>query len=161
MSTKTHTPSYEKTQRAIDLENADGRSELTRLCIREHVTCEPRENPAGKVPEGFDKGAKAWRVKLGFQGRTLTVDFYTGSRIALPTVADVISCLCSDVRSAIDAEAMNARRGGGAFEAWCDEYGLDSDSRRAEATWRTCVALAPRVRRFLGDAFTTFAEAEH
>ncbi len=150
-----------KTQRAIDLDNDDGRSELTRLCAREHVMCEPRENPAGKVPEGFDKGSKAWRVKLGYAGRTLTVDFYTGSKFGLPKAADVIHSLCSDVRNVEEAEDRHARIGGGAFETWCDEFGFSSDSRRAESMWNTVRGLAPRVRRFLGDAFTTFAEAEH
>lgn len=38
------------------------------------------------------------------------------------------------------------------FEDWADEYGYDSDSRKAEATYKDCLSLALQLRNGLGDA---------
>jgi len=35
------------------------------------------------------------------------------------------------------------------FEEWCDDYGYDSDSRSAEATYRACRKLGERFARLL------------
>lgn len=36
------------------------------------------------------------------------------------------------------------------FETWCDEYGYDSGSRKAYATWETCGAYYATLRDILG-----------
>lgn len=36
------------------------------------------------------------------------------------------------------------------FEDWCDGYGYDPDSRKAEATYRECAATGRALRMALG-----------
>lgn len=59
-----------------------------------------------------------------------------------PTVESVLDCLASDA-SGYD----NARD----FDDWCGEFGFDTDSRKAEACYRTCAEQAKALRHFLGD----------
>jgi len=64
-----------------------------------------------------------------------------------PKVADVLDCLSSDASG-----FENAR----SFEDWCSEYGYDTDSRKAEKTFKTVEHQAKRLSNFLGsDAFQT------
>ena len=58
-----------------------------------------------------------------------------------PSIADVLSCLLLDA-SAIDA---------GTFEEWASECGYDTDSRKAEVTYRECVDHGLKLRAMLGD----------
>ncbi len=125
-------------------------SELDRLCERKRVRaevtygCEP-------APEGFAEGSSSWRVTLRYRGRRLTVPFYTGPAFERePSAADVLSCIISD-----------ARAGEQTFEEFCSEFGCDNDSRKAERTWGACSAMAPKVRRLLGDDLDEFSRAEH
>ena len=104
-----------------------------------------------------------WKVKLvrTFEGsasytsretghsskRTYTKAFTTffsmgyGHHGAEPGVQDVLDCLASDA-SGID----NVR----SFEDWCSEYGYDTDSRKAEKTFKACEHSAKRLKAFLG-----------
>jgi hypothetical protein len=74
----------------------------------------------------------------------MTVHFSKGFGLkgAEPTAAEVLDCLASDA-----AGIENAR----SFEDWCSEYGYDTDSRRAEKTFKTCEHQASRLKTFLGD----------
>lgn len=101
------------------------------------------------APEGFTPGTNAWRVRLSYQGRNLTVDFFTGPLAGEPDAEGVLDCLLSDVSA-----------GEQSFEDFCSEFGYDEDSRKAERTWKACGALAPKVRRLLGEDFDTFCYAE-
>lgn len=47
------------------------------------------------------------------------------------------------------------------FEDWADAYGYDSDSRKAEATYRACQEIAMKLRRWLGEPlFSQLLECE-
>ena len=87
---------------------------------------------------------------LYFEGRgqhePLTVYFSQGSAHKKPpTLAEVLDCLASDA-SGIE----NAR----SFEEWASEYGYETDSRKAERTYRTCEQQAMELERLLGrDAY--------
>lgn len=59
-----------------------------------------------------------------------------------PDLATVLDCLASD-SSSYD----NARD----FDDWANDFGLDTDSRKAEATYRVCGEQAKRLRHLLGD----------
>jgi len=63
-----------------------------------------------------------------------------------PTAADVLNCLASDA-----AGVENAR----SFEDWCADYGYDTDSRKAEKTFRVCEQQRDSLKGFIGgpDAF--------
>ena len=58
-----------------------------------------------------------------------------------PQLDDVLSSLLMDGVAYFDAQA---------FEDWCSDYGYDTDSRRAESTWKAC----DEIGRNLARAFT-------
>ena len=118
-------------------------SALSALCEREHVKVDYREGNK----ERWDSGQHHYRVTLRAYGRRLTVDFWTNGA---PDAAGVLYCLLADASYA-----------GESFEDFCGNTGSDTDSRKALATYDACCALAPRVRRLLGEHFDTFARAEH
>lgn len=56
--------------------------------------------------------------------------------------ADVVHCLVADA-SVLDSPT---------FEDWASEYGYDTDSRSAEATYRACLEIALKLRSGLGES---------
>lgn len=102
--------------------------------------------------DDWQKSADGWRVRLSYQGRQMTLDFWTGSglRGELPTAEGVLSCLISDASLA-----------GEGFEDFCSNCGYDEDSRKALATFQQCERQTKRLRRLLGDDFEKFMEAEN
>jgi hypothetical protein len=80
--------------------------------------------------DGMPAGSTHWKVTLRRKGgRRMTVYFSMGpAHTSEPEAAEVLDCLASDA-SGYD----NAR----SFEDWCSEYGYDSDSRKAERTYKT------------------------
>lgn len=125
-------------------------SELDRLCEKLHIRIASVYG-AVEVPEGWAPGTHPYKVTLYKSGRQLTTPFFMGPlNEREPTTADVLSCLMSDANS---SELS--------FEEFCSDFGYDSDSRKAEETWKSCVKIAPRLRRFLGDDFDAVANAEH
>jgi hypothetical protein len=101
--------------------------------------------------DDWQKKANAYRVTLRYQRRTMTIDWWQGTGIADdPDAASVISALLSD-----------ANAGAGTFEEFCSDMGYDSDSRKAEKTWRACKRINPQIRRLLGADFDQFANAEN
>ena len=91
-------------------------------------------------------GSSHWRCRFRsskFRG-SMTIYFTMGSAlVGPPSAADVLDCLASD---AVGFE--NAR----SFEEWCGEYGYDTDSRRAERTYRAVERQSERLRKFLGES---------
>ena len=59
-----------------------------------------------------------------------------------PTVEEVLDCL------AMDSQGVS----GNSFEDWCDEYGYDTDSRKAHRTYRICDRQAEKLKALLGDS---------
>jgi hypothetical protein len=126
------------------------RSELELLCDRRGVKIESQYGGV-EVPDGWTPGTHPYKVTLRYRGRQMTAPFFMGpAHEKEPTAADVLNCLCSDARS-----------GEMTFEEFCSEFGYDSDSRKAENTWKQCERLGAKVRRLLGDEFDEFANAEH
>lgn len=86
-----------------------------------------------------------WRVKFR-AGRSQFTTYFSmgyGHKGQAPTAANVLDCLASDA-----AGFENA----GSFEDWCGEYGYDSDSRKAERTYKVVERQAAKLNRFLGDS---------
>lgn len=63
-----------------------------------------------------------------------------------PTLADVLDCLASDASGYENAYG----NGGTRFEQWAEEYGYDTDSRKAEKTFRAIKRQAEQLKRTLG-----------
>ncbi len=59
-----------------------------------------------------------------------------------PEVTEVLDCLASDAAGIENSQD---------FEGFCSEYGYDTDSRKAEKTYKACVHQTERLKRFLGD----------
>lgn len=101
--------------------------------------------------QGDWQPAHSWTVTLSWKGpppifdskapvRRITVPFYQGAgHSAEPTAADVLSCLILDA-SAADYDS---------FEQWAEDFGYDTDSRKAERVYRACCETAKRLERFL------------
>lgn len=89
-----------------------------------------------------------WTVELRYRRRRLTVPFWTGVAITSePTAADVLGCLLSDASSYKSARDL---------EDWASDLGYDTDSRKAEKTYRAVEKLTRKLRKFLGDDFESF-----
>jgi hypothetical protein len=69
-----------------------------------------------------------------------------GSKPFMPDVLDVVASLL------MDSEAIDC----GTFEEWASNLGYDTDSRKAEATYRACLEIGLKLRAALGD--TALAE---
>jgi len=66
-----------------------------------------------------------------------------------PHAADVLHSLIMDASAAEQT-----------FESWCNEYGYDTDSRKALATYEACQQNADKLRRvFSRDVLAQLAEA--
>lgn len=77
----------------------------------------------------------------GPQVAEMSICFSQGSaHTKPPTVEDVLDCLAQDA-----AGIENSR----SFDDWCGEYGYDSDSRKAEKTYRACKEQHEQLRRFI------------
>lgn len=79
-----------------------------------------------------------WNVTLRHGRRRMSFPYYGGGMASDPTADDVVECI------ALDDYAT-----GSTFQEWCDEFGYDSDSRRAEALYRSAAKLGARWRRFI------------
>jgi hypothetical protein len=73
---------------------------------------------------------------------TLTFSKGYGHHGAEPTATEVLDCLASDAAGIDNAVS---------FEDWCSEYGYDTDSRKAEKTFKACEHEATRLKTFLGE----------
>lgn len=68
--------------------------------------------------------------------------FRTGGRIAAPSAVDVLESL------ARDSDVLEYA----CFEDWAGELGFDPDSRKGEATYRACLAIALALRAAVGES---------
>lgn len=59
-----------------------------------------------------------------------------------PKLADVLYCLVTD------ANVLNS----GGFEAWASNYGYDTDSRKAEQTYRQCIDQSLQFKNLIGQS---------
>ncbi len=83
-----------------------------------------------------ETGKRARSTSLSASG------FMATSERIHPEAADIISSLV------LDASVLDA----GGFESWADEYGYDSDSRKAEAMYRAMLDDALKLRAAIGEA---------
>lgn len=79
---------------------------------------------------GYDGGPKPT------PGTLLYEHWQADARPQAPHAADVLHSII------LDSSAV-----GQSFQSWCDEFGYDSDSRKAEATYRACQENADKLSR--------------
>lgn len=90
-----------------------------------------------------------WKCKLrnGLSGNRMTITFsmglgHNGAEPPLYTVLDCLAC---------DAAGIDNAFG---FADWADDYGYDTDSRKAERIYKACVKSAEKLRAFCGCAYS-------
>lgn len=117
-----------------------------------HVLTTPYSMGIGHIPEGSGpKGQRGWTndklawitevMKTGKAGRWSGSFGQVNTQPILPEKRDVIWSLIMD-GDAIDHAG---------FESWASDYGYDTDSRKAEETYRACVEIGLKMRATLGD----------
>ncbi len=84
-----------------------------------------------------------YKVTLRMGHKQFTVPFSHGCAICHdPEAADVLDCLASDAAGVENATS---------FEDWASDLGFDTDSRKAERTYKVTIAQSAKLKKFLGD----------
>ena len=90
--------------------------------------------------DDWKDGANHWEVTLSLGGRILTVPYWTGVGIKeAPNAQDVVGSMLSDATCA-----------DGTFADFCDNMGMDTDSRKALATYEACQQSGADLRTLVG-----------
>ena len=93
-----------------------------------------------------------WKCVLRMGKRQMTIPAFkmgvglTGE----PSAYDVLYSVISDAQS---IEYYT-------FEGWCNEYGYDTDSRKAERMYHDCERENEQLKKFLGERYDEFMRAE-
>ena len=130
-------------------------STLHTLVQRDHIVASAEWADTNPNMSDMPYGSSHWRVRLtrqanGTPRRQMTIPFSMGPALSRePQADDVLECLLSDASSADQA-----------FEDWARDYGFDTDSRKAERTYKAVTTQTEKLRRFLGDAFEEYLYAE-
>ena len=102
--------------------------------------------------DGKGQRVDAWRVLFGVGPRWF--EYFTGlghrkdgAPVAPPSAGVLYSLLA-------DAEAENMT-----FEDWCDEFGYNSDSIKANNTYKVCLEIAEALKGFSRSQIAELREA--
>jgi hypothetical protein len=93
-----------------------------------------------------------YEVSLAIDGESMTFPYSMGRGHPYGAVdaTDVVACLALDYLMAGSCRS---------FENFCDEFGYDEDSRRAECMYRSTKDMAQEFRRVCGDHLPAILEA--
>lgn len=125
-----------------------------KVTIQSHSISEPPpwkcETTYGK-PVGFHGYSCVLRFKEEWGAReSCPIKFWMGeAHTNPPTSADVLGCMLRDI-SGID---------GNSFEEWAEEYGYDSDSKKAESIYNKIAEQKEDIEYLLGESYQDFYEA--
>jgi hypothetical protein len=100
-----------------------------------------------ELPKGLDPRSLDGRAFIQYaceHGR-YGIGIGVGRRIEPPHIRDVLYSLVTD------AMVLDY----GSFEDWAPDAGYDTDSRKGEAIYRECLALALKLRNLIGDGGLT------
>ena len=95
----------------------------------------------------MDANMDHWRCRISnAAGKRIVVTFSMGigHHGKAPKLEEVIDCLASD------ASGVENARG---FEEWRGEYGYDTDSRKAEKTYKACQRVCDQLKRLVGEDY--------
>jgi hypothetical protein len=107
----------------------------------------PAYKDARKIGRGVSLGCEAainGEVEAGYRHKYSEAMAWAQPKrkeLLLPDTCDVIYSLLSD-GDAIDHPS---------FESWASDFGFDTDSRKAEATYRECLDIGLKLRNYLGE----------
>ena len=106
----------------------------------------------GSKEAGWEGGPKNWNhhhitVTNVETGKHTDFDFWMSiARPHMETRYDVLNAFYAFVDDAISGEMS--------FDEFCSEFGYDSDSRRAEKTWKACKRATAKLHRIYdGDIY--------
>lgn len=122
---------------------------LTEFIARQGITIKSRRISADDHPhlsDDWPDDARHFRVKLKNKalGTSMTTYFSQGAAWDTPpTTENVLGCLLDDVRTAVEP-----------FSDWADNFGYDTDSRRAHKTWKAVRRQTRKLTAFLGNQYT-------
>ena len=118
------------------------RTEITALCAELAIGFKLVSLGLQGPTENWDQAHNAYKVTISRGRKRATIDFRTGTGWKVdPDLADVLSCMVSD-----------ASAGEASFDDFCSDFGYDSDSRKAHATWKACRKMSERLSRLLDSA---------
>lgn len=109
-----------------------------------------------KAETKWDMPHNAYRVKIGYEGRELVVDWREGLGITPgeTKLSDVLQAVSSDAQSGIEYR--------GDLLGFVNDFGYelgDRKSRKAVTkTWEACVKLGDDLSALFGEDFDTFTE---
>ena len=84
-----------------------------------------------------------YKVTLKCGNRQMTLYFSKGYALSgEPTAAEVLDCLASDAVSIENAVT---------FADWAHEFGYDTDSRKAEKTYKLCLRQTKKLANLISD----------
>jgi hypothetical protein len=117
--------------------------------IKAHsLTIESELALANPYLDGMPEGSQHYSVTITGPLGSMTVPYSVGPGIIENAGGDFEPELSSVLDSlASDASTYENTRD---FEDWCSEFGYDTDSRKAEATWRAVQDQSNRLRKVLG-----------
>ena len=119
--------------------------------IREHRALHIAVSTATRTTDDSDWEHDAYRVKLTYQGRQMTLNYRKGvGHQGNPPQLDEI---LDSIRSEDPCEET--------FEDWAPSLGYDTDSRKAYATYQACVKQAKQAKALLGaDSYAVLLDCE-
>lgn len=119
--------------------------------------------PTAKRHDDWQQTAFEWRVTLRYQGREMTVPYFCGSaHVTKPkNVRMLATPIAPDAPSVLSSLLLDASAADTTFADWCEEYGRDTDSRKALDTFLECQQIGVNLKRLLGADYAKFVEAEN
>lgn len=149
----------------MQMKAADIEAAITALLAEARI-----EYGAALVQRGYNRDGWEcdwWRVQFTRSGnKTFGLDFYAGTghrepaklygqrpatrgTLAWQEIEDRRRPIPPKAASVLHSVCMDDPRGAD-FEDWCGEFGMDTDSRKALATYEQCQRQAKEARRFFG-----------
>ena len=119
---------------------------LDQFILDNHITCTSER--VANNPNMPSTDMDHWKVHLRRKGEfmrmptTMLRDVFfskgSGHHGAEPTAKEVLECLVSDAHGVDES-----------FEDWCGEFGYDTDSRKAEKTYKACKKSTQKLMQFM------------
>ena len=101
------------------------------------------------APWNGDANWNHHKIRVYYKGRRLEFDFWAS--LAKPEVRSP-----REVLDAFECFLSDAISGNQDFEEFCSEFEYDTDSRKAEKTWKACKSSYSKFKRVFGDSFDIY-----